>query len=82
MATRKRKKPAPVQESKPTPVPKPQQQPATDSLRGEAICGQSGDPGDPPIDRVPVEGPHSESPTNTTLEDKNAVHGDPGDPVF
>jgi hypothetical protein len=31
--TRKRKKPAPVQES--------------NSLRGEAICGQSGDPGDP-----------------------------------
>ena len=47
--TRKRKKPAPVQESKPTPVPKPQQQPATDSLRGEAICGQSGDPGDPTV---------------------------------
>ena len=46
--TRKRKKPAPVQESKPPPVPK-QQQPATDSLRGEAICGQSGDPGDPTV---------------------------------
>ena len=50
------------------------------SLQGQPQ--KNGDPGDPPLDRVTGKGPHSETPMNTTLEDKNAVHGDPGDPTF
>ena len=49
----------------------------------EASClGRAGDPGDPPLDRVTGQGPHSKTPMNRALEAKNAVHGDPGDPIF
>jgi len=44
--------------------------------------GDPGDPGDPPLDRVTGQGHHSRTPMNTTSGAKNAVHGDPGDPIF
>jgi len=64
---------------------KPISQIPTQQKTGSPPPTGNGDPypgsGDSSLDRVTAQGHHSETPMNTASGDKNAVHGDPGDPT-